>query len=461
MRLTHRIIGRIGGRRAATPPQAPPPLPAEPAPHVIGPTVAPEGGVAPPAGPGAATTAALAADPCGPSRQAMEDACSLADRMNALALAAQERLRDARRLYEEHAGRRDRAAATADPRAVRAAKDDAQAAFRRTRMAAQDRAALEAAAGEWLREIDRINARTREAIRILAREDAAEVSLLQAVDRLGVEADGARIAAESAAEACRNARINLATCEEHERVGVARPAAAAAGTLAPASVVARATFAEPSIPAADPVAPAAAAMGSEEYDEPGDGGVEPGEGAVEPAIVPLLGGDRTVLRRLAATLAAGDPAAEQQWEIHLASFVEAVRGRAIDGAALSFPEDHPFWGPHTQQQCREISAALAALGYRFDGTGGFADGRIPGQRELSLAIGYAGLDPMRVRIWPNEAELPLLYADVHVEAARFVAEAAGDLTLGEMIDMLGRRAEDLSELWNAWGRVRPLLLGPA
>ena len=138
-----------------------------------------------------------------------------------------------------------------------------------------------------------------------------------------------------------------------------------------------------------------------------------------------------------------------------------MRARAVDGAALGFPEGHPFWSPYTQQQCREISAALAALGYRFDGQGGFADGRIPGQRELSLAIGYAGLDPMRVRIWPNEAELPLLYNDVSVEAAHFVAEAAGELTLGEMIDMLGRRAEDLSDLWNAWGRVRPLLLGPA
>jgi hypothetical protein len=30
-----------------------------------------------------------------------------------------------------------------------------------------------------------------------------------------------------------------------------------------------------------------------------------------------------------------------------------------------------------------------------------------------------------------------------------------------MVELLGRRAEDLSELWNAWGRVRPLLLGPA
>jgi len=45
-----------------------------------------------------------------------------------------------------------------------------------------------------------------------------------------------------------------------------------------------------------------------------------------------------------------------------------------------------------------------------------------------------------------------------VDAGRFLEEAAGDLTLGEMVDLLGRRAEGLSDLWNAWGRVRPLLL---
>jgi hypothetical protein len=68
---------------------------------------------------------------------------------------------------------------------------------------------------------------------------------------------------------------------------------------------------------------------------------------------------------------------------------------------------------------------------------------------------------MRIRIWPSEAELPHLFAGVEVDSGRFVAEAAGELTLGEMIDLLGRRAEELSDLWNAWGRVRPLLLSPA
>ncbi len=411
-------------------------------------------------GPGAA--AADGADPCGAARSAMDDACSLADRMNALALAGQERLRATRRAYDEHASRRAVAADLADPRAVRAAKDEAQASFRRARLAAGARGDLEAAAGEWLREIDRINARTREARRIVAREDAAESDLVVAVERLGVEVDGARIAAESAAEACRNARIALATCEEHERVGSVGPVPH--GALEPASVIAGSVAVPRAVEPGAPVEVAATAEAGTAGTEPTDevpGVPDSGAAAGEPAILPLLAGDRAVLRQLAATLGEGDGAAAGGWEIHLTKLVEALVARAVDGAALLFPDEHPFWGPYTQVQCREIAAALSALGYRYDGNGGFADGRVPGQRELSLAMGYAGLDPMRTRIWPTEALMPGLYADVQVDAGRFVAEAAGELTLGEMIDLLGRRAEDLSPLWNAWGRIRPLLLAPA
>ncbi len=378
--------------------------------------------------------------------------------MSALALAAQDRLREARHAYDQHADRRERAAAAADPRAVRAAKDDAQVAFRNARLGAREQGALETAAREWLREIDRINARTREAVRLLAREHADEADLLQAVERLGLEADGARIAAESAAEACRNARIALAACEESERLDRTRPAAS--DLLVPASVVARATPAP--VPetarggAGSPPDPEATAPPAPVHAGPPDAG----RPEAEPAILPLLAGSRDVLRRVAATLAEGDAEAGRHWESRLAALVEAIRLRAIDGAALTFPDDG-FWAPYTQLQGREIAAALAALGYRYDGNEGFADGRVPGQRELSLAIGYAGMDPMRIRIWPSEAELPHLYRGVEVDAGRFVAQAAGELTLGEMIDLLGRRAEELSDLWNAWGRVRPLLLSPA
>ncbi len=455
MRLKHRVVALFDGRRRPARP-APvqrssfPPVTAVTAPVVLPPpngfpAEAPLAEAPLAGGPGAATGDPV--DPCGPSRVAVTDACSLADRMSALAIAGQERLREARQAYDQHVDRRERAAAAADPRAVRAAKDEAQVVFRNARLGARDQGALEAAAREWLREIDRINARTREAVRLLTREHADEAGLLQAVERLGLEADGARIAAESAAEACRNARIALAACEESERLDRTRPAAL--DLLVPATVVARATPVP--APGAAPEGGGPAPVGPPAAAEPSD---------AEPAILPLLAGNRDVLRRIAAALAAGDAEAQPRWESRLSALVEAVRLRAIDGAALTFP-DEGFWAPYTQLQGREIAAALAALGYRYDGNEGFADGRVPGQRELSLAIGYAGLDPMRIRIWPSEAELPHLYAGVEVDVGRFVAEAAGELTLGEMIDLLGRRAEELSDLWNAWGRVRPLLLSPA
>jgi hypothetical protein len=464
VRFKHRIVALFGDRRRpARPDPAPrstlPPVTAVATPIVLPPLdVLPAAGpadVLPTGGPGTATGDPV--DPCGPSRVAVSDACSLADRMNALALAAQERLREARQAYDQHIDRQERAAAAADPRAIRAAKDEAQASFRNSRLGATEQGAVEVAAREWLREIDRINARTREAVRLLAREHADEGGLLQAVERLGLEADGARIAAESAAEACRNARIALAACEESERLDRVRPAASE--LLAPATVVARATPVPAPAPEAQPEGGSSAAaetLAAAAAESP----AAAGPADAEPAILPLLAGNRNVLRRIAAALAAGDAEAQPHWESRLSALVEAVRLRAIDGAALTFP-DEGFWAPYTQLQGREIAAALAALGYRYDGNEGFADGRVPGQRELSLAIGYAGLDPMRIRIWPSEAELPHLYAGVEVDAGRFVAQAAGELTLGEMIDLLGRRAEELSDLWNAWGRVRPLLLSPA
>ena len=51
-----------------------------------------------------------------------------------------------------------------------------------------------------------------------------------------------------------------------------------------------------------------------------------------------------------------------------------------------------------------------------------------------------------------------LFADVTVAADEHLAGSAGDLTLGELVSMLGRRADGLAELWNHWGRIRPLLL---
>ncbi len=377
-------------------------------------------------------------DPCAAARAVMEDRCGLASRMAALAEVAHERVHEARREYDEHVGRLRQAAEAVDPRAIRAAKDDAQAAFRRSRIAARDRTALEVAASEWLREVDRINLRARTATAIMAREHQLEAELLRVVERVGLEADGARITAENAAEACHAARVALAECEEGERVGPVEP---------PQEVG----------PASEPDRP----RRTEADEAAGDGSDELAEAAVagrEPAILRLLRGDRTALRTVVERLAGADPDAERRWQLLVTDLVDAILARAIAAAALTFPVEHTFWGVYTQPQSREICAALASLGFRFDGLGGFADGRIPGQRDLSLAIGYTGLDPMRIRRWPTEAELPDLFREVRVDAGRFLAEAAGGLTMGEMVDLLGQRAESLADLWNAWGRVRPVLL---
>jgi hypothetical protein len=397
----------------------------EPAPE-LGSTLAPA--FAPAFGSGPGTARAEPLDPCAAERARTDEACAHADRMAAVAGAARERARDARRAYDEHAGRRDRAAAAVDPRAIRAAKDEAQAQFRRGRLAGQDRAAVEAAAAAWLREINRINARSREAALMMSREARVEIELLRAVEKAGLDVDVARIRSEHAAEACRDARIALASCEEAERLGSAAP---------------------------EPVT-----LATPQQLAPGDeAAVEmPAAAGEDVAILRLLRGDRATMRSIVERLGGSDPDGQRRWQLLVSDLVDAIVARAIDAAALSFPEDHVFWGPYTQSECREIASAMAALGYRFDGLGGFADGRVPSQRDLSLALGYAGEDPMRVRRWPTEADMPALFRDVQVDAGRYLADTAGGLTMGEMVDLLGRRAEPLAELWNAWGRVRPLLV---
>ncbi len=387
------------------------------------------------------TTPRPATDPCAQERQAVEERCAVADRLTAQAEAVATNLRDAQRAYDEHLTRASRAAAITDPRALRAAKEAAHLEFRTARAAARSREVVETAARAWLQEINRINNETREATLTQRREQEAANGLVTVIERLTVEADAARIAAESAQQACLAAREAVATCEE-----------AAAGSPVRASA-----------PLTSPEA-----TRQRQLDRPEAGGPEPdlimaGTGAGtsgpgEPAIFRLLRGDRAVLRRVVARLAGDDADEQRRWQHRLTDLVDAILARAIEVSSLDFPIDHPFWGPFTRPQAREIASALGSLGYRFDGLGGFVDGRIPSQRDLSLAVGYAGLDPMRIRRWPTETERAELFRDVTAAGDEYLAATAGSLTLGEMVSMLGRRADGLTELWNAWGQIRPLLL---
>lgn len=424
---------------AERPPEGADPAPATGDPG--GPARAEAGG-----GPAAArgpAPAVVLTGPCADERRIAVERCDLADRLGEQATAANQLLREQQRAYDELALRSAQAALLADPREIRAAKETARLAFRHAHAAATSREAVEDAAGNWLTEINRINQAARDATAEGARASEAAARLALAIERLGLDADVARINAESAAEACHLAREVLAACEEAQ--------------------VDRKAGRVPVDPDAVPVEAARPKLiGGPEF-EPGGASdfVAPSErafGGRQPRILRMLRGDRDAMHAVVHELAGDDPEEIRRWQLLLSNLVDACVARAIEASSLEFPVEHSFWAPFSQAQGRDIATALASLGYRFDGMGGFADGRVPSQRDLSLALGYAGLDPMRMRTWPTEATMGLLFEEVRVAADEYVTAMAGDLTLGEMVALLRGRAEPLADLWNNWGRIRPLLL---
>lgn len=382
--------------------------------------------------------------PCGEARQVANERCELAVRARAGVGVADETLRAAQRAYDLHMAKAEAATAETDPAMVRSRKEGAQAAFRDARNRAGSPEAVEAAARDWLGEINRINSVVRDAGSIATKERDAAEAIAPSLERLAVEADAARLKAETAEAACTAARQAVADCvEAQEALDLASnpPATRVVETPEPTPAGPRPSGPGPVEVESEPLA---AALGAGQA----------------PVIFLLLRGDGGAMSRTVARLA-DDPADRRRWQDALAELVEAIIAVSISQSTLDFPTEHPFWGPFTREQDRDIVTALSSLGFRFDGLGGWVDERVPAQRDLSMAMGYAGLDPMRLRQWPTEAEMRNLFADVTVAADEHLAGAASDLTLGELVAMLGRRADGLALLWNEWGRVRPLLLEDA
>ncbi len=369
-------------------------------------------------------------DSCAAERRVAAERCGLAVRARLSATEAADAVRAAQRAYDEHMTRAEAAAAMSDARAVRREKEAAQAHFRAAYNGAKSTDEAEAAARDWLVEINDVNSTARAAAATAKRERAAATTIGTSLERMALEADAARIAAESAEAACLAARQSLAECDERSAAGVAAPPPPPA------------PWTERPGPAGDDDEPLAAALSS--------GGT--------PTVFRLVRGDRSALIALVDRLAGEDPVARRRWQLTLSDLVDAIVAVSIEAGALEFPVEHPFWGTFTLVQDREIAQALASLGHRFDGLGGFADDRVPTQRDLSLALGYAGIDPMRMRQWPTETEMADLYREVSVAADEHLAATAGDLSLSELVALLGRRADPLADLWNEWGHVRPLLL---
>ncbi len=390
-----------------------------------------------PRDPGVAGTAADDG-PCASERRLVEERSALAERLGAILRSARDELRDAQRTLGVHEDRQGRAALAADPRHVQVRKADAFAVFRAARAHATGPADLEAAAAEWLREIDDVNRAFLSARRVMESERHEMGRIVTLVERRTVAVDRARVAAERSAEACREARERLAACEEVEAGGAAPGLLAAMG--GPARPV-ETTSAEPE------EAPAAGALG-----------LDATLGVARPRIVAIILGDTAARDAVSVRLAAEGVTTAEHWAGLLDGLTAAIVDRALEEARFVFPADHEFWGLFRQDECRQIAVALAALGYHPIPGGGWVDDRVPGRRDLSLAVGFAGQDPMRLRIWPTEEEMASLFDRVEANVVDFLLEKAGGLTLGEVVALLGRHAEPFTELWNAWGRVRPLLL---
>ena len=442
----------------AQPDRAPTSLPSEPVTDVPVPVQATSNPIPEPAldGPAPDRGDASPADvdptadgPCAAERRLLRELTAVIERARAAYDEAIETQRRTQREYDASVARLESATRAMDGRRILEEKDAAQRRFRTERLAARDATAVEEAAGRWLATVNQLNVRVRDAQRVAGVERRRVTRMVSELEACAARADATRISLESVEQRRQQAREALAACEELQ---VARLQAARMAATAP--------------PAEHPAAaaPAAAEAARDAQTAPIPEDVDSDLELLErvptaPATVlaGIVSGDDALLEDVVAELAAGSDDESRRWRLGLSALRDAIVAAAIEAAAIDLPADQPFWSEFTATEAREIAEALASLGYRFDGRAGFADDRVPSTRDLALSVGYAGLDPRRIRRWPSATEIPLLFRGARVAAAEFVTMGAPDLSLGEMVGMLGRRAPDLTSLWDEWGRARPVL----
>jgi hypothetical protein len=371
----------------------------------------------------------LRSGPCGPARAEVEDRCTEAERLAQVAQLQVQRLHDAKRRLARVQAQRDADARVRDRRLLSDAKQNARRAYHERYARAVDDSPsndVQGAAGEWLREINRLNRQLELADRRAADVARQIAELSGALPGIELAADAARIAAEAAQVTCVEARGALAACEED----AARPAGVPA---------ARATAVPTDAPGASPSATVVAPTGTA-------------------PISLLLRGDRQALLGLTLRLAEETGVEAGRLQLLLLELRQAIAARAQEDNALAFPAAHPFWSQFSAEGCRELALSLARLGYAFDGRDGWRDGRVPGMRELALALEYAGQDPRGLRRPAGQAAIDELWQGTTVLVEPWLAAAVPDLALDRLIDVLGPRASRLGELWDMWGRLRPLLV---
>ncbi|HEX7492413.1 MAG TPA: hypothetical protein VF337_11990 [Candidatus Limnocylindrales bacterium] len=392
----------------------------------------------------------------------VEIRCGFAEMARAEAAAAAARADDAKRAHDEQAEIVAQAQAEADVAGAHSAKDEAHRAFRVAVGAARARGQVEAAATAWLDQINAINSAGRAGQAKIRLESDVADALRFEWTRLSDMAEASAAMAESAMKACLAARealeadggdVEMPPSPSAPPVQIATPAWTPVADIPPERAVAAAV----SEPSAGPLATPEVPLPGEESQPSADSLVVDLRSPEPQVIVRLMRREGRAITALATRLAGSDPTTRSRWGLLISSFVDSVVASAMDDACVDFPGDNQFWAQFEPVQAREVIRGLAALGFRYDGFEGFADGRVPTQRDLSMAVGNAGLLPARVHYWPKTDEAEGLFRGIRVSADTFIAMRAPALTLGELLRVLGRRAEQLSDLWNEWPLVRPLL----
>ena len=339
------------------------------------------------------STPPAAGGPCAEERRVADERCAVADP------GARGRGRGRRRSCAAPSARTtsivaraEAAAAAADPRAVRTAKEQAQQRFRDARNRARTRDDVEAGARDWLAEINRINHDTREAA--LADRARPRGGLGPRADRRAPGRRGGR-GPDLGRAGRRGVRRG-----PRGRGRLRRGADAGGGRGAIRGARSR---------------PRPVAAGDDRPTAGPDRGRDPGaRGRVRVLHADELAGRRgradpaDPARRPRGDAARGRPARAATMPRPAAAgrpgsaaLAEALIARSIEASAFDFPIDHPFWGPFNQTQNRDIAAGLSSLGFRFDGFGDWVDERVA---EPARPVARVGLRRARPDADPALAE---------------------------------------------------------
>jgi hypothetical protein len=176
------------------------------------------------------------------------------------------------------------------------------------------------------------------------------------------------------------------------------------------------------------------------------------------ALERMLRGDHRAMVEAVDTIAGEDSRQRRSWEVLLGGLVDAMAAVAVRESVIDFPMGTAFWDTFTVEQCRRIIGALGSMGYQYDGDAAWLDGRVPVYHDLTRALADVGVDPRRVRAWPNQAEIANLLVGARPAPDELLAAAGPDYTATDMQALLGEHAAALADLWVTWEAVRPVLL---